>query len=80
MEEVGFDRQRIVSSIHAEANNHMKGNQPKNSVLIKDVMNSFKISILRWQADKIETFVGDDANRFATRILVCNKQGGWIQW
>ncbi|CAF3713438.1 unnamed protein product [Rotaria sp. Silwood1] len=58
----------------------MKGNQPTNSIIVNDAVTNFKIYTLDWNVDKIEMFVGDDANPFANRILVWNKQGDWTQW
>ncbi|CAF3980853.1 unnamed protein product [Rotaria sp. Silwood2] len=80
MEQVGYDPLSIVSTVHTQAYNHMKGNQPTNSITVKDAVSNFKIYTLDWNVNKIEMFVGDDANPFANSILVWNKQGDWTQW
>ena len=80
MEQVGYDPEHIVSSIHTQAYNHVKGNQPTNSVIVNDSVTTFNIYTLRWEVNRIEMFVGDDANLFATRILVWDKTGNWTQW
>jgi Glycosyl hydrolases family 16 len=80
LEQVGFDPLRIHSNIHTKANNHMTGNGIGNSVLVNDAVSNFKIYTLDWNVDKIEMFVGDEANPLSTRILVWNKQGDWTKW
>jgi len=80
MEQVGYDPLRIHSTVHTKANNHMLNNEPTNSVIVNDATQNFKIYTLDWNVDKIEMFVGDEANPFQTRILVWNKSGDWTTW
>ncbi|CAF2033691.1 unnamed protein product [Rotaria magnacalcarata] len=66
MEQVGFDPNRIVSSVHTAAFNHMKNSQPTNGVQT---------------SDKLEMFVGDDNNPFFQRVLTWERNGqNWEGW
>ena len=80
MEQVGHDPLRLHSTVHTSANNHMLGTHPSNSVVVNDVVSNFKIYTLDWSADKIEMYVGNEANPFLTKIFVWNKQGDWKTW
>ena len=80
MEQVGYDPLRIHSTVHTKANNHMLGNHPSNSVIVNDAVSDFKIYTMDWHADRLEMFVGDEANPFQTRIFVWNKNGDWTTW
>ncbi|CAF1028149.1 unnamed protein product [Rotaria sordida] len=80
MEQVGYDPLSIHATVHTQAYNHMRGNQPTNTVTVNDAVSNFKIYTLDWNVDKIEMFVGDDANPFAKSILVWKKEGDWTQW
>lgn len=80
MEQVGYDPLRIHSTIHTQANNHMKNTQATNSIIVNDAVSNFQIYTLDWCVNKIEMFVGDDAKPLANRILIWNKQGDWTKW
>jgi len=80
MEQVGYEPTRIHSSVHTQANNHMSNNQPTNSVSVHDATLRFKVYTLQWDADRLQMFVGDEANPEKTRILVWNKKGDWKTW
>ncbi|CAF3843325.1 unnamed protein product [Rotaria magnacalcarata] len=80
MEQVGYDPLRIHSTVHTQANNHMKNNHPSNSIIVSDAVSNFKIYTLDWNVDKIEMFVGDNNNPLAKRIFIWNKQGNWTKW
>jgi licheninase len=80
MEQVGYDPLRIHSTVHTQANNHMKNTHPSNSIIVNDAISNFKIYTLDWNVDKIEMFVGDDNNPLANRIFIWNKQGDWTKW
>jgi hypothetical protein len=80
MEQVGYDPLRIHSTVHTKAYNHMLHNQPTNSIIVDGVTQNFKIYTLDWNVDKIEMFVGDEANPFQTRIFIWNKFGDWTSW
>ncbi|CAM4830302.1 unnamed protein product [Rotaria magnacalcarata] len=81
MEQVGFDPNRIVSSVHTAAFNHMKNSQPTNGVQVHDACNDFKIYTLDWTSDKLEMFVGDDNNPFFQRVLTWERKGqNWEGW
>jgi licheninase len=80
MEQVGYDPFRIHSTVHTKANNHMLNNHPSNSVIVGDATSNFKIYTLDWNVDKMEMFVGDEANPFQTRIFIWNKHGDWTTW
>jgi hypothetical protein len=81
MEQVGYDPNRIHSTVHTKAFNHMLGNHPSHSVIVGDATNNFKIYTLDWNVDKIEMFVGDEGNPFQTRIFLWEKQGrDWQAW
>ncbi|CAF3338602.1 unnamed protein product [Rotaria socialis] len=81
MEQVGFDSNRIVSSVHTAAFNHMKNSQPTNGVQVHDACNNFKIYTLDWTSDKLEMFVGDDNNPFFQRVLIWERKGqNWEGW
>ncbi|CAF2504873.1 unnamed protein product [Rotaria sp. Silwood2] len=75
MEQVGFEPNKIVSSVLTASFNHMKGSQPTNSVHVHDVCDNFKIYTLDWTSDKLEMFVGDDNNPFEKRVLIWQKNG-----
>jgi beta-glucanase (GH16 family) len=80
MEHVGYDPSRIHSTVHTKANNHMLHNHPTNAVIVGDAVSTFKIYTLEWNTDKLEMFVGDEANPFQTRIFIWNKQEDWTKW
>jgi len=81
MEQVGFEPNQIVSSIHTAAFNHMKGTQATNSVFVPDACDAFKIYTLDWTPDQLEMFVGDDNNPFSQRILIWKKERhNWEGW
>ncbi|CAF0758234.1 unnamed protein product [Didymodactylos carnosus] len=80
MEQVGFDPNRIVSSVHTKANNHMLNSQPTNGVQVSDATTNFKIYTLDWNVNKLEMFVGDEGNPLGQRILVWDKQNDWTKW
>lgn len=80
MEQVGYDPLRIHSTVHTKANNHMLGNHPSNAVTVNDAVSDFKIYTMDWHVDRLEMFVGDEANPFQTRIFVWNKHGDWTTW
>ncbi|UJR17320.1 hypothetical protein I4U23_004215 [Adineta vaga] len=80
MEQVGFDETSIVSSIHTKAHNHAINTQKTKSVTVNDAVSHFKIYTLDWDVDKIETYVGDDANPLADRIFTYKNEGDWTKW
>lgn len=81
MEQVGYDPQKVVSSVHTAAFNHMKNTQPTNSVHVSDCCDNFKIYTLDWHPNRLEMFVGDDQNPFSQRILIWEKQSrDWQGW
>lgn len=80
MEQVGYDPFRIVSTIHTQAYNHIKGTQKTANVIVNDATTNFKIYTLDWNVDKLEVFVGDDANPLAKRIFTFNNEGYWTKW
>ena len=80
MEQVGYDQSRIHSSVHTEAYNHIKHNGPTNSVIVNNAVADFNIYSLKWEANQMEMFVGNEANPYQTRVLVWNKQGDWTAW
>ncbi len=80
MKQVGYDQLRIHSSVYTQANNHRKNTQETKSIIVNDAVSNFKIYTLDWNVDNIETFVGDDGNPLANRILIWNKQGDWTKW
>ena len=80
-EQVGFDPNRIVSTVHTESFNHMKNSQPTNSVHVDDACSDFKIYTMDWTVDKLEMFVGDEAHPTEQRVLVWEKGGhNWQGW
>jgi hypothetical protein len=80
MEQVGYDPLRIVSAIHTQAHNHVQKTEKTNSITVNDAVTNFKIYTLDWNENKIETFVGDEANPLANRIFTYNKEGDWRKW
>ena len=58
----------------------MLGNHPSNSMVFNDVVSDFKIYTLDWNVDKIEMFVGSEANPFQSRVFIWNKNGDWTSW
>ncbi|CAF3470827.1 unnamed protein product [Rotaria sp. Silwood2] len=81
MEQVGFEPNKIVSSVHTAAFNHMRGSQPTNSVHVHDACDNFKIYTLDWTADKLEMFVGGESNPFEQRVLIWEKgTHSWEGW
>ncbi|CAF1015972.1 unnamed protein product [Adineta ricciae] len=81
MEQVGYDPNKIVSSVHTAEYNHMKNTQPTHGVDVPDACSNFKIYTLNWTSDQLEMFVGDDNQPFEQRILVWDKGNqGWQRW
>ncbi|CAF1432773.1 unnamed protein product [Adineta ricciae] len=81
MEQVGYDPNKIVSSVHTAEYNHMKNTQPTHGVDVPDACSNFKIYTLNWTSDQLEMFVGDDNQPFEQRILVWDKGNqGWERW
>jgi licheninase len=81
MEQVGYDPYSIHSTVHTQAYNYMKHNQPTNAVIVNNDITDFNIYTLDWGVDKMEMFVGNEANPLQTRILVWEKQGrDWTAW
>lgn len=81
MEQVGFESNRIVSSVHTAAFNHMKNTHPSNSLHVPDACDNFKIYTLNWFPEKLEMFVGSDDNPFEQRTLVWDKGShDWQGW
>ena len=81
MEQVGFEPNKVVSSVHTGAFNHMKNSQPTNGVEVQDACDNFKVYTLDWASDKLEIFVGDDNNPVAQRVLIWEKKGqNWEGW
>jgi len=75
MEQVGYDPYSIHSTVHTLAYNYMKNNQPTNTVVtVSNAITSFNIYTLQGGVDKIEMFVGSDANSIQTKILTWNKK------
>ena len=75
MEQVGYDPYSVHSTVHTQAYNFMKHNQPTNDVRVDNDITDFNVYTLDWGVDKIEMFVGSDSNPLNTRILVWEKQG-----
>jgi len=80
MEQVGFDPTHIHSTIHTEAYNWMKHNQPTNAVAVDNAVTNFNIYTLQWDVNQIQMFVGNESNPLRTRILVWDKKGDWTAW
>ncbi|CAF3776418.1 unnamed protein product [Rotaria sp. Silwood1] len=81
MEQVGYEPNTVVSSVHTAAFNHMKGSQPTNGVHVSDACDNFKIYTLKWTPDKLEMFVGGEDNPFEKRVLIWEKgTHSWEGW
>ena len=80
MQQVGYDPLTIHSTLQTEAYNGVKHNAPSYGVPVSDAITNFKIYTLQWAVDKLEIFVGYEANPFQTRILVWTKSGDWASW
>lgn len=57
MEEVGYNPNYIVSTIHCDAYNHVKGTQRTADVLVPTSQDEFHVYALEWTADYIRTYV-----------------------
>lgn len=57
MEHVGYDQDRIHTTIHSNANNHKKGTQLTRFDIVKGVSNKFHTYAIHWDEDFIEWFV-----------------------
>ena len=80
MEQVGYEPNRIHSTVHTKGYNHLLGNHPSHSVVVNDVTSDFKIYTLDWSANRIEMFVGNEANPLQQSIFYWNKFGDWTAW
>ncbi|MFP4163587.1 MAG: family 16 glycosylhydrolase [Chitinispirillaceae bacterium] len=59
MEAVGFDTNRIHSTIHSEAYNHKNGTQRGGSVDIGDAYGQFNIYAMEWSEQRVDFFVNE---------------------
>lgn len=57
MEEVGYDPNVVVSTIHCKAYNHSIGTQKTDNVLVPTAQTDFHIYALEWTEDFIRTYV-----------------------
>ena len=80
MEQVGFDPLSIHSTVHTEAYNWMKHNQPTNAVTVNNAVTDFNIYTLQWDVNQIQMFVGNEDQPMQTRILFWDKNGDWTAW
>lgn len=75
MEHVGFDQNKIHTTVHSSANNHKKGTQLTHSDVIKGVSNKFHTYAIHWDENFIEWFI--DGIPF---YKVENTHNGITQW
>lgn len=57
MEEVGYDKDNIVGTIHCAAYNHVKGTQKTNTLVTPGAEGDFHVYALEWTEDYIKTYV-----------------------
>jgi beta-glucanase (GH16 family) len=75
MEHVGYDPNVIHASIHCDAYNHIKGTQKTSTVKMPDVLNTYHVYALEWNADSM--FASIDGARYFT---FKNEKAGWQKW
>ena len=75
MENVGFDPDRIHTSIHTKAYNHTIGTARTTSVVVSPPYQDFHVYAIEWFADRIDFWVDDD------KVLTFQNEGtGWAAW
>lgn len=75
MENVGFDPDRIHTSIHTKAYNHTIGTGKTASVVVSPPYQDFHLYAIEWFADRIDFWVDDD------KVLTFKNEGtGWAVW
>lgn len=57
MEHVGYDMNRVHSTIHTTKYNHNKGNSIGYNTVLEDVANTFHVYEIIWQPGQIEAYV-----------------------
>lgn len=57
MEEVGYDKDNIVGTIHCAAYNHVKGTQKSNTLITPGAEGDYHVYALEWTEDYIKTYV-----------------------
>ncbi len=75
MEHVGFDQDKIHTSIHTEAYNHRKGTQKTRAATVKGVSNDFHTYAVEWTDKAIFWYVDNEPFYFFTR-----EPGGFAVW
>jgi beta-glucanase (GH16 family) len=64
MENVGFDPQTIVASVHTAAYNHVQGNARNATTTLPAPWAGFHVYAVEWYADRIDAFV--DGRKYFT--------------
>jgi beta-glucanase (GH16 family) len=64
MENVGFDPQTIVASVHTAAYNHVKGTHKNERVTVEAPWHDFHVYAAEWHPDRIDAFV--DGQKYFT--------------
>jgi beta-glucanase (GH16 family) len=64
MENVGFDPQTIVASVHTAAYNHMQGTHKNGTITVAAPWADFHVFAAEWHADRIDAFV--DGQKYFT--------------
>ncbi|HYG39026.1 MAG TPA: family 16 glycosylhydrolase [Cytophagales bacterium] len=59
MENVGYDPNTIVGTVHTDAYNHGKGTQRGNTTVVNDNASAFHVYAIEWYQDSITFFVDD---------------------
>jgi beta-glucanase (GH16 family) len=75
MEHVGYDPNVIHASIHTLAYYHKINTQKTATVKMTDVMNSYHVYSLEWNADTVKAFI--DGAKYFTFL---NEKAGWEKW
>ena len=59
MEHVGFDPDRVHSTVHTDAYNHTKGTQRGASIIVPTARSDFNLYSVEWTREQIKGFVND---------------------
>lgn len=81
MEYVGYDRNKLHSTIHTEAYNHMKGTQVGQSKVVDNMEEEFHLFEMEWEPNIIRYFIdGDEFYRIAYDPEKSKNIEPWQAW
>lgn len=75
MENVGYDPDTIVASVHTETYNHVIGTQKNARIACPDSYHTFHTYVLEWEEDEYRVYI-DDIHYFTFK----NERSGYKEW